>query len=386
MQRWLHEHIFKVGWLLTKSFPLTTVLYYILFLPGIALHEATLWLAATLLRAGGQVRWQFPQPQEIGELRLQILRLPASTSRVKRWLVHSVPLVTGLLALWWIVQVPLQSQEALDWAGRGGIDDIGRALRTLTGQPDFALWLYVAFTIANTMFPALHGFTFRRVAALFAALPFAIFLLWMSSALIDLPLVQSLEALLSGLILLLLQILFIDAVVLVALGTVEALLERVGTRSATFRAGKIIVTRDGTPAPSIEDRQPRSGSNPPRSIAQLRLPIPGPPSDEPVSRRADAVLGAAPAAPDEPSKQTAPARPIAPLQRAMPPAAPDSPSSEPLVTLSDGASSRFQRPFAPPADAPSTRMHTPEEPGPADTEDGIFARPFRKDEPRDDAP
>ena len=67
IERWLHQHIFKVGWLLTNNFQTTTVLYYILFLPGILLHECSLWLAAGILNVRAERAIEFPAEQEIGE-------------------------------------------------------------------------------------------------------------------------------------------------------------------------------------------------------------------------------------------------------------------------------------------------------------------------------
>ena len=100
IERWLHQHIFKVGWLLTNDYQTTTILYYILFLPGILLHELALWLAAGLLNVRAERAIQFPEPQEIGELRLNFIRLATETGLIKRLVIAAAPFAAGLIALW----------------------------------------------------------------------------------------------------------------------------------------------------------------------------------------------------------------------------------------------------------------------------------------------
>ena len=153
IERWLHQHIFKVGWLLTNDYQTTTVLYYLVFLPGILLHELSLWLAAGILNVRADRAIQFPQEQEIGELKLNFIRISPHTGATRISVITLIPLATGLLALWAIAVQVFQWESTLDMAATGTVDAISQAVTALTRTPDFWLWFYLAFVVANTMFP-----------------------------------------------------------------------------------------------------------------------------------------------------------------------------------------------------------------------------------------
>jgi hypothetical protein len=64
----MHQHIFKVGWLVTKKLRTTTTLYYTIFLPGVFLHEIVLWFIAGILNVRAERAIAWPEQQAIGEL------------------------------------------------------------------------------------------------------------------------------------------------------------------------------------------------------------------------------------------------------------------------------------------------------------------------------
>lgn len=304
IEGWLHQHIFKVGWLLTNNFQVTTVLYYIIFLPGIALRELTLWLAARILyvRAGGAL--QFPKEDDISELRLSFVRLAPETSAVKQTLVSLSPLATGLAALWAISATLLPGRELEALAMPGSINELGAAITALTRRANFWLWLYIVFTIANRCFtPLPMKLTGPRNARLMLALPALMYGLWRAADAVNPALSLDIEGLLRGLTLIFAQIALLNIGGLLVLGGLEAVIERFSSRSATFRDGRMI-TRDGneTAQSRTVARHARpnadtaSRTRQVKSIYDLKLPIPGPPGREPVSRHVVAVLS-----PDQPS-------------------------------------------------------------------------------------
>ena len=176
IERWLHQHIFKIGWLLSNSFQTTTVLYYIVFLPGIVLHEAVMWLAAGLLNVRAERAIGFPEPQEIGELRLNFIRIAEDTGRMKRLLVRLCPLAVGMAALWAIAAHVFQWEQLLALLADGSLEAWAAALATLTRTPDLWLWFYLAFVIANTMFPTLAARSdWREKAVVLVTMPLLTF-------------------------------------------------------------------------------------------------------------------------------------------------------------------------------------------------------------------
>lgn len=314
IERWLHQHIFKVGWLLSDSFSITTILYYIVFLPGIVLHEAALWLAALTMRARAQGSIAFPAAQDIGELRLNFVRLADDTGRLKRYVIGLCPLAAGLAALWAIAAHIFRWDELLTQAGAGSLDGLAAALDSFLGTADVWLWFYLAFVIANTMFPQLKRESRRRekLLALVAAPPLA-YGVWRLGLSVNPGLAAAIEGLMSGLLVIIAQICLVNLAMLLMLGAVEALVERLSKRSASFRDGKMITmtadqARANQAAQPDQPRPAKSRSMPRlRSIYDLRLPIPGPPGDEPVSRSAAAILDIDQPAPAEPPEPPSPA-------------------------------------------------------------------------------
>ena len=422
-ERWLHQHIFKVGWLLTRNHQITAVLYGIVFLPGVLLRGATVWLAAGALNARVTRSLQLPQEQAIGQLELNFIRLPADAHPIKRAIIAAAPLATGLVVVWGIAVNAFALETVLGLAAPGQLDDAGRALSTLLAQADFWLWFYLAFTISNTMFPS----PTRR----WRALPILIILLILA---IGGQLLWNSLGLILGLITL------INLFAVAVLGAIEAVIERISGHSATFEDGRMItLTRQQALARKEAERRQRQvdRSAPPdkteaavTSIYMLKLPIPGPPGQEPVSRNAVTVVDApdikaippapnkppkssptsSPPAPplviptrkveevDSPPKEKKPDLDIAPLsskerEASSPPAPPlviptrkaeevDSPPKEKKPDLDIAPLSRGERgtvaPFSRPFVKPPPSADTPDEPDqdlPADTS-APFSRPF----------
>ena len=377
--RWLHQHIFKVGWLLTNNYRTTTLLYYILFLPGILLHEACLWLLAGLLRLRAERAIRFPETQEIGELRLNFIRLSPQSGRLRAAFVTVMPLLLGILALWLLADFVFRWEVVLATAGAGGIDALADSLRAALSTADFWLWFYLAFTIANTMFPARSLLPQARHRALAALL-----------LLIGARLAWSLDAaasqtLLQNLGMALLQVLAFNLLVVAILGTFEALFERATGRSATFTEGKMIaMTRAEAQAFRASQRaakQPtasRAKPKPLRSIYDLPLPIPGPPGREPISRQVVSVVMPPAETPAPPVVEPPPAPPPPPIE----PPPPESPSLESIRARQDAP---FSRPFtAGDSEFDDERWRDDEDD--ATEESSGFARPFANAAAKDAMP
>jgi len=300
IERWLHQHIFKVGWLLTNNYQITTVLYYIIFLPGILLHESTLWLTAGLLNVRADRAIQFPEQQEIGELRLNFIRLSAETGLIRLTLIKMAPLLAGVAALWAISGHVLNLDQFAD--ASGAVDDLAVAVSQMLSSADFWLWFYLAFTVANTMFPEmpkkLSAGQWARLAVSAAA---CLLLIWWLGGALDLSIALGAESLLESLALVTLQIIIMNVLCLIVLGAAESLIERATGKSAAFEDGVMIamaraeaqarLTAQAEARRAARQNQPaQSHSEIITSVYDLKLPIPGPPGREPVSRSVVAVV------------------------------------------------------------------------------------------------
>lgn len=301
-ERWLHQHIFKLGWLLSNSLQVTTVVYTIIFLPGIILHESVLWLAAGLLNVRAERSIRFPELQDIGELRLNFIMLADSAGRVKRLIIRVCPAGAGILALWAIAVHVFQWEALLELAASGSLDALLEAVASLAHTADVWLWFYLTFVFANTMFPTSAERSDRREKALVLVVaPLLVFGLWQVAGAANPAGADAIEALAGSIALIVSLVMFINLFTVVILGTVEALIERSRNRSATFVDGKMITmsraelrefkSRNRRDSRGAKSAQPKPRSAPViKSVYEIKLPIPGPPGREPISRSAVAIV------------------------------------------------------------------------------------------------
>lgn len=372
------------------------------------LRELSLWLAAGALNVRAEGALRFPEEQDISELRLSFIRLAPETSPVKLILISLCPMASGLAALGAISATLFSASDFIMLAIPGSVSELGAAIRSFTATADFWLWLYIVFTIANRSFPTLPLKLSARRKSLLMLTPLALsFGLWRAADVANPAIALGIEGLLSGLTLIIAQISLLNIGCVLALGAIEAVIERFTSRSATFRDGRMITFDRGETAPpqarQIQERQNAARASkarqaaPATSIYDLKLPIPGPPGREPISRKAVAVVNLArPAATDKLVDQESAARPL-PIHTARPrPDVNDESARAVAKLLSDDAAdgsrfaaadheavAAFARPFAE-HDAPSSASDDSNE-----TEDESggepFARPFvmstRPDQP-----
>lgn len=245
LERWLHQHLFKAGWLFTKNFQSTTVIYYLLFLPGVILHEAVTYLIASFLNVRAELVIAWPQAQEVARLRLGFVKLAKVTNPFKNALITLAPLLIGLLTIYTIANGVLRVNLIFGFVQVGQITEFGTALDLLTRAPDFWLWVYLIFTIANTMWPTdFKPIAGSRTLILVVVIVVGVLLAFgFGTALLDAfvsgALLGSINAI-SGVIGV---VLIVDLVVVAALGTFEAIFERITGDSATFQNGKLVAVR-----------------------------------------------------------------------------------------------------------------------------------------------
>lgn len=350
-------------------------------MPGVLLRGVTGWLAAGALNVRAVRSFQLPQKPAIGPLELNFIRLPADVPPIKGAIIAAAPLTAGLLAVWGIAVNAFALETVLGLAAPGQLDDAGRALSTLLAQADFWLWFYLAFTISNTMFPS--SASERRWWQ--RALPVAVILLIL--ALGGRLLWNSLALILSLMTL-------INLFAVMVLGAIEAVIERLSGYSATFEDGRMItLTRQQALArKAAEKRQRQAARSVPSdktaaavaSIYMLKLPIPGPPGQEPVSRNAVTVVDAPDIKPiptaSNKSRKSSPAS-SPPLVIPTLKEDADSPPKKkkpaldiaPFSSGESGALAPFSRPFVKPPPS-ADRPDEPAQDSPAAA--AFFSRPF----------
>jgi hypothetical protein len=153
LERWIHRHLQGIFLLVSRDADISVLIYSLLMLPGVLVHETSHWVAATLLfvRAG---RFSvIPRRLPNGTLRLGYVETER-TDIVREALIGAAPLVFGTLAIIFVGYSRLGVGPVGQAAARGDLAGMLAAASAMTGQADFWLWLYLVFTIANSMLPS----------------------------------------------------------------------------------------------------------------------------------------------------------------------------------------------------------------------------------------
>ncbi|MFN8527082.1 MAG: hypothetical protein U0670_00540 [Anaerolineae bacterium] len=288
LERWLHQHIFKVGWLLTKNLQTTTILYYTFFLPGVFLHEVIVWLMAGVLNIRATGEFKFHDKQEIAELKLTFVKYDTKKIGAFRlFVINLMPLVGGIVFIWFAVTQVLQTDLLVRFFSGDSTVMLGDALNRLVRTPDFLLWMYLLFTVSATMTPdASYLRGWRLILPPLAFILLGLIALGIVGRVLTNVLVplMSWANLISGVFVAVIAVhLFMTAV----LGAIESIIERITGDSATFEKGKLIALRrdeilkmraeqaeKARKSAARQQRQQQAAASGPPSIYKIQLPIP----------------------------------------------------------------------------------------------------------------
>ncbi len=156
VERWIHKHIQGLGLLLTNNPQAAVLIYYMTLLPGVFLHEASQWLLAKLLRVKIKRFQIWPEKQRGNVIRLGLVEIDPKTDSIRSTLVGMIPLVTGIAAIALIGGARFDTEALIAALATGDVPTIFAELDTFMSVPDFWLWVYVLFAIANAMLPEEH--------------------------------------------------------------------------------------------------------------------------------------------------------------------------------------------------------------------------------------
>ncbi|MBK7897338.1 MAG: hypothetical protein IPJ90_21130 [Anaerolineaceae bacterium] len=156
MQRWIHTHLHGISLLLMGKPERAVILYAIVLLPGVFLHELSHWLAATFLgvRTGGFSI--IPKMQPDGTVQLGYVEYfkGRTLGPIRESLIGGAPLIMGTAVIL-LIGFRVFSVTQLTAAFQSGeLEALIAALTQVYQTPDFLLWLYLLFAIANGMMPS----------------------------------------------------------------------------------------------------------------------------------------------------------------------------------------------------------------------------------------
>lgn len=152
LRRWIEAHVQGVAYLITGDPTVALWIFFVVFLPGTLVHELSHWVVAKLLgvRTGRIVIW--PQAKRDGSLWLGSIQI-ARADPVRSSFIGLAPLVSGSLLVA-LIGARLQLDALGNALATGQWELVWEALVQSVSLPDFWLWLYLLFAIANRMLPS----------------------------------------------------------------------------------------------------------------------------------------------------------------------------------------------------------------------------------------
>jgi hypothetical protein len=153
LQRRLHIEIQATFLLLTHRVDISLVLFSILFLPGVLLHEVSHYLTARMLgvRTGGISL--FPHPLDDGRLQMGYVET-AKTDILRDALIGLAPLLAGGIFVAYVGLIRLGLVALWERITTGATSDWYEGVAYLVARPDFWIWFYLLFVVSSTMMPS----------------------------------------------------------------------------------------------------------------------------------------------------------------------------------------------------------------------------------------
>lgn len=153
LQRQVHKLLQSVLLLGTWSFRIAFALYALLLLPGVAFHELSHWIAATLLGVRVRAISLWPKAESGRRVRFGYVATDRADP-VRAALIGLAPTLAGCAVL--LVGASLSGigpvlVEALE---TGYVEQAFRQAEALIREPGAGVWIYLALAVGNSMLPS----------------------------------------------------------------------------------------------------------------------------------------------------------------------------------------------------------------------------------------
>lgn len=138
---------------LSKRLDVTIILFALLFLPGVVLHEVSHWLMAGILRVKTGKMSLIPHKTAHGKLELGYVETER-TDWLRDALIGAAPLFSGMAIIVYIVLFRLGLNDTMQSVLAKPFDLFWNTLSSSYSRSDFWLWIYLVFSISHTMLPS----------------------------------------------------------------------------------------------------------------------------------------------------------------------------------------------------------------------------------------
>jgi hypothetical protein len=153
LQRKVHFEIQACLLLIFRRPDFVSLIFSLLFLPGVIVHELSHYLVARLLAVRTGRFSITPRSLDDGRLQLGYVET-AQTDIFRDALIGAAPLIFGGLLVAYLAQARLGLFELVDRLARGEFQAAWVVLQSIPGVPDFWLWFFLLFIISSTMLPS----------------------------------------------------------------------------------------------------------------------------------------------------------------------------------------------------------------------------------------
>ena len=152
-ENWIHRHLQGV-WLLVFRHPESaTMIYALMMLPGVLLHETSHWLTATVLNVRTGHFSVVPERLPDGTLRLGYVETE-KPDLFREALIGIAPLLVGCAVVIFVGYTRLGVGPVGDALTNNDLLQAVQGMGAMTQAKDFWLWLYLIFAVSNSMVPS----------------------------------------------------------------------------------------------------------------------------------------------------------------------------------------------------------------------------------------
>lgn len=162
--------------LLTRNPSVALVLFSLLFLPGVALHEGSHWLVAQLLGVRTGRIWLVPERLPDGNIRMGYVEA-ARADFLREALIGFAPLLCGGAFVAYAGLSRLKFHLLWEALMNVELAALPASFAALYAQSDFWLWFYLTFVVSATMMPSSSDRQAWMPLILFAGTAFGLALL-----------------------------------------------------------------------------------------------------------------------------------------------------------------------------------------------------------------
>ncbi|MDD3825293.1 MAG: hypothetical protein PHY79_04900 [Anaerolineae bacterium] len=176
VKTWITHSLQELSLRWTGDPAVALVVYFVLVLPGVVIHELSHWLMATILGVRVSKLSLGPVRKGRNSVSLGSVRV-GKVDPLRASLIGVAPLLGATAVILLIGRLVLGLDEVVALLLAGAWEGLGEALGEMVRVADFWLWLYLIFAISNAMLPSESDMSTVRPVLIFLGILAAVLIL-----------------------------------------------------------------------------------------------------------------------------------------------------------------------------------------------------------------